>query len=128
MEHLLEIAFNAAIEKKAINPVILDLRNLSGVTDFFLICSGQSQVQVRSIADNILEKVGEHGHKLPVKEGYQTGIWVLLDFGQLVIHILQERERQFYALEQLWHDAKMVAVPSFNMGPKALGDLGGQQQ
>lgn len=112
MEHLLEIAFNAALEKKAIDPVILDLRNLSGVTDFFLICSGQSQVQVRSIADNILDKVSEYGFKLPVKEGYQTGVWVLLDFGQLVIHILQEQERQFYALEQLWHDAKTVELPS----------------
>ena len=112
MEHLLEIAFNAALEKKAIDPVILDLRNLSGVTDFFLICSGQSQVQVRSIADNILDKVSEYGFKLPVKEGYQTGVWVLLDFGQLVIHILQEQERQFYVLEQLWHDAKTVELPS----------------
>lgn len=111
MEHLLEIAFNATIEKKAIDPVILDLCNLSGVTDFFLVCSGQNQVQVRSIADYILEKVNEHGLKLPLKEGYQDGIWVLLDFGHLVIHILQEREREFYALEQLWHDAEKVQFP-----------------
>lgn len=116
MEQLLEIAINAALEKKAINPVILDLRNLSGVTDFFLICSGQNQVQVRSIADNILDKVSEYGFKLPVKEGYQSGSWILLDFGQLVIHILQEQERQFYALEQLWHDAKMMELPSLKMG------------
>ncbi len=116
MEHLLEIAFKAALEKKAIDPVILDLRNLSGVTDFFLVCSGQSQVQVRSIADNILEKLGEYGVKLPVKEGYQSGVWILLDFGQLVIHILQEQERQFYALEQLWHDAKMMKLTSIKMG------------
>ncbi|MGE5605191.1 MAG: ribosome silencing factor [Bacteroidota bacterium] len=112
----MEIAFNAALEKKAINPLILDLRNLSGVTDFFLICSGQNQVQVRAITDNILEKVSEYGVKLPVKEGYQSGIWILLDFGQLVIHILQEQERQFYALEQLWHDAKTVDLPSLKMG------------
>jgi ribosome-associated protein len=112
MKHLLEIAFNAALEKKAIDPVILDLRNLSGVTDFFLVCSGQSQVQVKSIADNILKKVSENGVKVPVKEGYQSGVWILLDFGQLVIHILQEQERRFYALEQLWHDAKVVKLPS----------------
>ncbi len=110
MEHLLEIALEAANEKKAINPVILDLRNLSGVTDFFLVCSGQSQVQVRSIADNILDKAQECGLKLPSKEGYQNGLWVLLDFGQLVIHILQDREREFYCLEQLWHEAKVVEI------------------
>lgn len=108
MERLLEITFNAAVEKKAVNPVILDLRKLSAMTDYFLICSGQSQVQVRSIADNILEKVHEYGLKIPLKEGYQNGFWVLLDFGHLVIHILQEREREFYALEQLWYEAKVV--------------------
>ncbi len=110
MDHLLEIAYNAAVEKKAVSPVILDLRNLSGVTDFFLICSGQNQVQVRAVADNILEKIEESGLKLPQKEGYQDGVWVLLDFGYLVIHILQEWERQFYALEQLWHDAKVLEL------------------
>lgn len=106
MDRLLEIALEAVNEKKAIKPVILDLRNLSGVTDFFLICSGQNQVQVRAIADSILKKIEEQGFKLPQKEGYQDGVWILLDFGHLVIHILQEREREFYALEQLWHDAK----------------------
>lgn len=110
MERLLEIAVNAAAEKKAIDPVILDLRSVSGVTDFFLICSGQSQVQVRAIADNILDRVNEEGLKLPQKEGYQDGVWVLLDFGQIVVHILQEGERQFYSLEQLWHDAKVIAL------------------
>jgi ribosome-associated protein len=110
MDHLLEIAYEAANEKKAVKPVILDLRMLSGVTDFFLICSGQNQVQVKAIADNIIEKIEDQGLKLPQKEGYQDGLWILLDFGYLVIHILQEREREFYALEQLWHDAKVVEL------------------
>lgn len=110
MDRLLEIAYEAVNEKKAIKPVILDLRNLSGVTDFFLICSGQNQVQVRAIADNVLDKIEEEGLKLPLKEGYQDGIWVLLDFGNLVIHVLQEWEREFYALEQLWHDAEVVQL------------------
>lgn len=116
MERLLEIAFNTAIEKKAIDPVIMDLRSLSGVTDFFLICSGQSQVQVRSIADNILAKVDEYGLKPPFKEGYQSGVWVLLDFGQFVVHILQEGEREFYALEKLWHEAKILEFSDRQMG------------
>lgn len=110
MDSLVEIAYIAAIEKKAVNPVILDLRKLSGVTDFFLVCSGQNQVQVRAITDNILKKIAEVGLNLPQKEGYQDGIWVLLDFGYLVIHILQDRERDFYALEQLWHDAKIIEL------------------
>ncbi|NLY74053.1 MAG: ribosome silencing factor [Firmicutes bacterium] len=116
MELLLEIVLNAAIDKKAVNPVVLDMRNLLGVADYFLICSGKNQIQVRAIADQILEKVAESGFPLPQKEGYRDGIWILLDFGFLVVHILQEREREFYALEQLWHDAKVVEIPSLITG------------
>jgi ribosome-associated protein len=108
MEQLLAIAKEAAEEKKAIDLTILDLRGVSGVTDYFLICSGQTPVQVRSIADNILDQVKLAENSLPCKEGFQEGRWILLDFGSMVVHVMHQTERDFYALEKLWHDAKVI--------------------
>jgi ribosome-associated protein len=108
MEPLLTIIKEAAEEKKAIDPVILNLHNISNVTDYFFICSGKNAVQVRSITDNIIDKINETGIRQPLKEGYQEGRWILLDFGNVVVHIMQETDRVFYALENLWHDAKVL--------------------
>jgi ribosome-associated protein len=108
MEPLLEIVKVAVDEKKAIDPVILNLQNISNVTDYFLICSGKTAIQVRSIADNIIDKMNNAQLYLPLKEGYQEGRWILLDFGNVVVHIMQEADREFYALENLWHDAKVL--------------------
>lgn len=108
MEPILALAKEAVLEKKAIDPVILNLHNVSNVTDYFLICSGKNVIQVRSIADNIIDKMDEAGIRQPLKEGYQEGRWILLDFGNVVVHIMQEADRDFYALENLWHDAKVL--------------------
>ncbi|MGE5583384.1 MAG: ribosome silencing factor [Bacillota bacterium] len=108
MTHLLEILKEAVEEKKALDPVILDLRGISSVTDYFLICSGKTAVQARAIADNIIDKINEAGMPLPPKEGYHEGLWILLDFGNVVAHIMQQQEREFYGLENLWHDAKVL--------------------
>ena len=110
MEKLLRIAWEGLNEKKASEPIVLDLKELGTVTDYFIICSGQSQVQVRAIADNIFDQMKAADLPLPKKEGYAEGRWVLLDFGNLVVHILQESERSFYKLEDLWHDAKVVKL------------------
>ena len=106
-DHLLNIIKEAVEEKKAIEPVVMDLIGVSGVTDYFLVCSGRTTVQVRSIADNITDKIRDAGLPAPAKEGYQEGRWVLLDFGNTVVHVMHEEERGFYALENLWHDAKI---------------------
>ncbi len=110
MNKLLLLAKEAADEKKALNPLILDLREISGITDYFLICSGQNPVQIRTIADNILDKLRTEWPQLPFKEGYQDGRWILLDFGEFVVHVMHQEEREFYALEHLWHDAKPVSL------------------
>jgi ribosome-associated protein len=107
-DNLLKILWEAVHEKKAIDPVVLDLNGVSGVTDYFLICSGNSTVQVRSIADNISDKLKEMALPLVTKEGYADGRWILLDFGSIVVHIMYQTEREFYSLEKLWHDAKIV--------------------
>ncbi|HYH02438.1 MAG TPA: ribosome silencing factor [Bacillota bacterium] len=107
---LLKISLNAVEEKKAFNPLVLDLNGISGVTDYFLICSGNTPVQVRAIADNVVDKLLESGIKTARKEGYAEGRWVLLDFGNTIIHILHQEERDFYSLENLWHDAKIMQL------------------
>jgi ribosome-associated protein len=107
---LLKIALEACKAKKGINPVILDLNGISGVTDYFLICSGNTPVQVRAIADHIVDTLREAGLGSPLKEGYAEGRWILLDCGAVIIHILHQNERDFYALENLWHDAKIVEI------------------
>lgn len=100
----------AADEKKAREVRILDIRGISGVTDYFVICSGTSSTHVRAIADHVEKHLSERGLKIDHVEGYRNGKWVLLDFGDLVIHVMQEEERAFYNLERLWGDAVEVAV------------------
>jgi ribosome-associated protein len=109
---LLKIAWEAAEAKKATQPVILDLNGVSGVTDYFLVCSGNTPVQVRAIADHICDRLLEAGIAAPRKEGYPEGRWILLDCGEVIIHILHQNERDFYCLEKLWHDAKTVEILS----------------
>jgi ribosome-associated protein len=109
MEQKLLIAQEAVIEKKADDAIIMDLRGISGVTDYFLICSGQNPIQVRAITDNVIKCMQESGYPFPAKEGYQEGRWILLDYGDLIVHVMQPAERDFYALENLWHDAKVLS-------------------
>jgi ribosome-associated protein len=111
MIDLLKIAVAACEAKKAENPVVLDLKGLSDVTDYFLIVSGNTPVQVRAITDHILDQISAAGIAVPRKEGYVEGRWVLLDFGGVIIHIMHQSEREFYALENLWHEAKPVVKP-----------------
>jgi len=100
----------AADEKKAREVRILDIRSISSVADYFVICSGTSSTHVRAIADHVEEQLNRKGLPIDHAEGYQNGRWVLLDFGDLVIHVMQEEERNFYNLERLWGDAVEVAV------------------
>ncbi len=110
MEPKLTLAKEAVVEKKAYDAIVMDLRGISGVTDYFLVCSGQNPVQVRAIADNVIERMQEAGYPLPAREGYQGGRWILLDYGELIVHVMQQSEREFYSLENLWHDAKVLSI------------------
>lgn len=105
-----------AEDKKAKEVRILDIRSISTITDYFILCSGTSTTHVRAIADHIEEKVSELGLPIHHMEGYQNGRWILLDFGEIVVHVMHEDERQFYNLERLWGDALEVAVPRAEAG------------
>ena len=98
----------AAREKKAYDIVVLYVGALTTVCDYFFLASGRSTVQVKAIAEHIEEKLSQQGVSVIRREGFREGRWVLLDFGDLVAHIFEESEREFYGLERLWRDAPVV--------------------
>lgn len=101
-------AFEAADSKKARDIKVLDIRDISPITDYFVICSGTSTIQVKAIADEVEEKLTEKGFYLYHKEGYNTARWILLDFGDVIVHVFHEEDRDFYNLERLWADAEVI--------------------
>lgn len=110
----------AAMDKKALDPVLLDLRGLSDVTDYFLICHGTSNRHVVAIAENIEQQLRTDLNRRPKNvEGLQEGDWVLLDYYDFVVHVFREDRRQFYRLESLWGDAPTIDLRSLM---PSLGD------
>ncbi len=97
-----EIMFN----KKAYDVLLIDLRNLTAFADFFVICSADSDVQVKAIADELDRSLRDEGVKCWHKEGYQALNWVLLDYVDVVVHVFKKDAREFYNLEKLWGDAR----------------------
>ena len=93
---------NLALEKKATNLISLDVRGISSFADFFIICSGDSEPQVKAIADNIRKGTP---HKPKHLEGYENQNWILLDYFDIVVHIFKRDQREYYGLERLWADA-----------------------
>jgi ribosome-associated protein len=105
-------ALHAAAEKKAINIVVLDLREIASFTDHFVITSGSNERQVQAIADEVVETLKKSGSPVARVEGYKTAEWILLDYGDFVFHIFAEKARTFYDLERLWREARRVELPS----------------
>ena len=108
----LDLYVKAALGKKAIGLVILDVRELTSIADVFIICSGNSNRQVSAIAEHILVDLKKQGVKPLSVEGIKEGHWVLLDYGHVIIHIFYEPVRDFYDLEGLWVDAEKIKTQS----------------
>jgi len=98
------------LSKKGSDIKILDLSAVSSIADFFLICSADSDAQVRAIADEIDKQLRKNGIKCYYKEGYDSLNWVLLDYFDVVVHIFRKEARQFYNLEKLWGDAPVTII------------------
>ena len=105
---LLKEAAEAAAAKKAIDIVALDLSPLDGVADYFLICSGASEPQVKAIAEAVEDRLRPLGAKPWHIEGREGRRWVLLDYVDVVVHVFHEKTREYYLLERLWGDARSV--------------------
>lgn len=106
----LRCAVKTAYEKKAFNIKVIDISHITNITDFFVILSGNSTAHVMSIADEIEDKLLAKGYKLGHKEGYREGRWILLDFGEVIVHVFHKNDRDFYNLERLWIDGNEVSV------------------
>jgi ribosome-associated protein len=105
------MALGAAAEKKAINSVVLDLREIASFTDYFVITSGSNERQVQAISDGIVDTLKKAGSAAARIEGYKTAEWILLDYGDFVVHVFDEKARIFYDLERLWRESRRVELP-----------------
>lgn len=105
-----KIIYNALDSKKASDIKILDISELTSLSEYFIICSCGSAVQVRACVDEAEEKLKEQGELAHHKEGYSGGAWVLADFGDVILHVMQAETREFYNIERLWADAPEFTV------------------
>jgi len=107
-----QLAVRCAADKKGMDIRVLDLRQIASFTEFFIVASGANQRQVQAIADEITEQMKKQLNSRPSRvEGYNSGEWVLLDFGDFIVHVFDKDAREFYDLERLWRDAQKVDLP-----------------
>lgn len=102
------IAVKALDDKKASNIELLDVAQQTSLGEYFVIASCQSSVQVRACADEVEEQLDEAGISVLHREGYSTGSWILMDYGDVIVHVMQQEAREFYGIERLWDDAGTV--------------------
>ncbi len=121
LDERVRLALHAAGEKKAHDLVVLDLREVASFTDYFIIASGTNVRQVQAVADAVQEQLRKQLNVRPARvEGYNSAEWVLLDYGDFILHVFEEKSRRFYDLERLWRDAARVPIP-----PDITGEVSG---
>ena len=109
-QQMLEIAVKAADSKRAEDIMVLEVKEISLLADYFVICSGNSERQINAIVEEIIEKEEEQEVEVKRVEGKDGGKWVLIDLGDVIIHVFHTTERSFYNLEKLWSDAPLVSI------------------
>ncbi|QDB79752.1 ribosome silencing factor [Georgenia sp. 311] len=110
--HLAVVAARAAADKKAEEIVALDVSEQLVLTDAFVVASGATDRQVRAIVDAVDEAMHKEGARAARKEGVSEAHWVLLDYGDIIVHVQQSEDREFYALERLWKDCPVIELPA----------------
>jgi ribosome-associated protein len=122
LDERVRLALHAAGEKKAHDLVVLDLREVASFTDYFVIASGTNVRQVQAVADEVQEQLRRQLGVKPARvEGYNSAEWVLLDYGDFILHVFEEKSRRFYDLERLWRDAARVPLPADVAGSEVSG-------
>ena len=111
---MVRIACKALDDKKAKDIKIIDIHEVSVIADYFVIASGSNQNQVQAMVDNVQEELFKAGYEMKQMEGYREGNWILLDFGDIIIHIFDKENRLFYDLERIWKDGKEVSIEELN--------------
>lgn len=109
-KEMARIAWNALSDKKGEDIKIIDITGISVLADYFIIANGNSDSQVNALVDNVEEELHKAGYPLRQKEGQASGSWVLLDFGDIIVHVFDKENRLFYDLERIWKDGKDISV------------------
>ena len=112
LDERIKTAIHAAGEKKALDITVLDLREIASFTDYFVILSGTNERQVQAISDGVVDTLKKAGSPAARVEGYNTAEWILLDYGDFVVHVFDDKARKFYDLERLWRESKRVPLPA----------------
>ena len=102
------LAIEALEDKKAEDIRVIDISEVSVLADYFLIASGKNRNQLQALADEVEEKLGRAGYPMKQSEGYDSANWILLDFGDIIIHLFDQENRLFYDLESIWRDGKQI--------------------
>lgn len=105
------VAVRAAESKKAIDVKVLDLREVTTFADYFIVCTGANPRQIQAISDEVVSQLKQRGERVNSAEGYEGAAWILLDYGDYIVHVFSAKAREYYDLERLWRHAKPVAIP-----------------
>lgn len=109
-KEMAKVAYQALNDKKGEDIKIIDISSVSVLADYFLIANGNSNNQVHALVDNVEEEMHKAGYALKQREGYGSGNWVLLDFGDVIVHVFDKENRLFYDLERIWRDGKNIEI------------------
>ena len=119
-KHIALSIAQAALEKKGSDILVLEIGPLTSVADYFVLASGESERQVKAIAQNIQQEISSKYHTVPQIEGAGTSTWILLDYGDIVVHVFKTDVREYYGLEKMWSDASQIALPEQDRSPANL--------
>ena len=111
-KEMTRIACHALDEKKGEEIKVIDIAGVSVLADYFIIANGTNESQVRALVDNVEEELHKAGYEVKQREGYGSGKWVLLDFGDIIVHVFDKENRLFYDLERIWRDGKAIDIQS----------------
>lgn len=112
-KEMAQIAYRALEEKKGEDIKIIDIHDVSVIADYFIIASGTNQNQVQAMVDNVEEKLGRAGYEPKQIEGTKNSSWILMDYGDMIVHVFDEENRLFYDLERIWRDGKVLEAEEF---------------
>lgn len=113
-KEMARIAYHALADKKGEDIKMIDISGISVLADYFLIASGSNESQIRAMVDNVEEELLKAGYSVKQREGYGSGSWVLMDFGDIIVHVFDKENRLFYDLERIWRDGKTIDIESLS--------------
>ena len=108
-KEIARLVIDALEDKKAEDIKVIDISQLTVIADYFIIAGGSNRNQIQALSDNVAEKLGRAGHPLKQMEGYDTANWILMDFGDVIVHVFDKENRLLYDLERIWRDGRQIA-------------------